>query len=109
MIRRTFGKIKLAPLKEYKVPAEIEAIEENGEHDEEWLSIFSRLSENRCDEATYLEACTTMVYLEEAAQSKFLNQFKTKNIRLERSDNDEFCLENNVNMSMICLICIFVS
>lgn len=102
-VNRNFGKIKLVPLKEYKVPAEIESIEASTdkEGNDEWVSLFSRLSvESEMNADAYIEKYTTMVYLEEAAQSKFLKQFKTGNIRLERTDDNEFCFENNVNYSI---------
>lgn len=89
-------------MKEYKVPAEIESIEASTgkEGNDEWVTLFSRLSIDEKDADAYIEKYTTMVYLEEAAQSKFLTQFKTGNIRLERTDDNEFCFENNVNSSI---------
>lgn len=90
--------MKLAPLKDYRVPVEIEAIEESGrQQSDEWLELQSKFAHNvRSDRDTYFEAYTTMIHLEEAAQSKFLNQFKANGIRIEHADDGMFCFENNV-------------
>lgn len=95
---RNFGRMKLEPLKEYPVPAELESLEQNtsAQENDDWVSMLLKLSRNRTNEEKYFEAYTTMIHLEEAAQSKFLIQFKTTKIRLELSDKNEFCFANNV-------------
>lgn len=53
----------------------------------------------RITERYYFEAFTAMIHLEEAAQSAFISQFNTKNIRLKYANNkQEFCIRNNVSL-----------
>lgn len=97
---RNFFRMKMAPLEEFKVPAEIEALEQNtdpAKNRVQMIQMKSAFRHNRSNENTYFDSYSTMIHLEEAAHSKSLARFNTKKIYFQHSENNIFCFENNVN------------
>lgn len=100
-------KLKMCTLKEYGLPAEIMRIEQSsrllgGTTSKEIVAKFGPLMLDKSIESGYLKAFQTMLQFEEAAQSQFLVQFNTKEIKLSRSDSGserEFCIKNDVSVA----------
>lgn len=98
-----FGRITLAPLKDYPIPRELETIEQESskEAKDRWFDIFVKFGRNRNDAEKYFESYSTMIYLEEAQQSQFLAQFKVTNIKLEWAENNQYRFKNSVIIKQI--------
>lgn len=90
-----------------EIPAEILSIEEEngafGDNNPSAIEhLLGRVSLFRSNAKNYNDAYTTMIHLEEAAQSTFIKQFNTKNIRLLFTEEPrEFRIRNNVSLNNI--------
>lgn len=84
----------------YDVPPEIKRINQNERVDEAVLSTLSqRISGKKSQVTKSIERYKTMIYLEETAQSQFLAEFNTNNIRLEWSREEKtFHIKVDVNI-----------
>lgn len=94
-------------LESSEVPAEILSIDQgNGAFSDDNPPEIERLLDkkllSRSNSKDYYEAYTTMIHLEEAAQSEFISQFNTKNIRLRYTDESrQFCIRNDVSLNIM--------
>lgn len=85
------------------VPPEIMNFEQGESADkdvpQELSSLLNRETLCRANQKDYIKCYTAMVHCEEAAQSAFIAQFNTKNIRLMNSDKEcEFRIRNDVSL-----------
>lgn len=85
----------MKPLKMYTIPANICAIQFNGDRSE-FERLQSLLSKFRKREADYLELFTAMIHLEEAANSQHIQKFNMKSVNLTLLSPDKpiFKVEN---------------
>lgn len=100
-----FRKLNMCELKRSDVPDEILSIEQgNSAFDDddippELANLMDKKPLCRSNQRDYIKAYTTMVHLEEAAQSEFIAQFNTENVRLMRSNSErEFRIRNSVRL-----------
>lgn len=94
-------------LKAHDLPNEILEIEQNNKllgtvTSKEIAAQFKQSALDTANESGYVKAFTKMLQFEEAAQSQYLIQFNTKELRLSRSNSDserEFCIKNDVRIN----------
>lgn len=65
-----FGSLTMSPLKAYDVPDDVISLEEYGIGEMEFEKIVEKM---RLDEESYITACTALIHMEEAAESKRIN------------------------------------
>lgn len=85
-------------LKDYKMPEAMLNIEQKLTAQEIAILVegSTALESNETD---YVKAFTKMLHYEEAAESRFLIQFNTKNIQLRNVREREFCIANDVRVN----------
>lgn len=90
-----FRNLKMVALKPYDVPADILNVE-MGENDT-FLEAMKGMAQTRSNQTDYVKAYSTMIYLEEAAQSLGLLEFNQTSLRLSRDAGHMFLIKNDVS------------
>lgn len=90
-----FRKLNLCSLKTYEVPAEYMNIEQAVPP--QIIDLLRSTHLYRRSQSLYINAYSTMIHLEEAAQALFLTQFNAKSVTLQYSGSGrDFSIRKNV-------------
>lgn len=94
-----FRRLKMKELSQYEIPDVIRNIEFH--NDTASFEVYkSMVEKSRADENCYIGAFRAMVQLEQAANSKFLEKFHMKNVKLDLHTLDDQIFQIKVNVSV---------
>lgn len=87
-------------LKQYEIPEDIRMIEFGGD-ESKFQHLQNLLAEFRSNEKAYIELCTAMIHLEEAAHSRTERKFDLRNVELTLCSQEKNVIKIEHNVSTI--------